>query len=129
MQCLIWQHCSPIAYRKHAAKVSARMALLHQSAHRLCQLLQSQALRAGALHVSQRPFSAEPAPSQSDDSLTVTVNPFKGHRLEPPSRDVQTSKQELLDMFEVSLLNRSSACITRIARKSCPQTRQLHIIT
>lgn len=76
------------------------MALLHQSAHRLCHLLQSQALRAGSLHVSQRPFSAEPAPSQSDDSLTVTVNPFKGHRLEPPSRDVQTSKQELLGMFE-----------------------------
>ena len=96
------------------------MALLHQSAHRLCHLLQSQALRAGSLHVSQRPFSAEPAPSQSDDSLTVTVNPFKGHRLEPPSRDVQTSKQELLDMFEVSLLTRIQHATP--LRMACAQT-------
>lgn len=78
------------------------MALLSRGRQRLAQLTCAQACRHGSrsLQLSQRSFSAEPAPSESDDSITVTVNPFKGHRLDPPSRDVQTNKKELLDMFE-----------------------------
>lgn len=75
------------------------MALLRGGRQKVCQLFESHITRHSS--VSHRCFSAEPAPKESDDSITVTVNPFKGHRLEPPSRDVQTNKKELLDMFEV----------------------------
>ncbi len=74
---------------------------------KVCQLLKSHVTRQSS--IGQRCFSAEPAPKESDDdSITVTVNPFKGHRLEPPSRDVQTNKKELLDMFEVCM---DTSCI------------------
>jgi hypothetical protein len=77
------------------------MALLRGSRQKVCQLFKSHVTRQSS--VSQRCFSAETAPKESDDSITVKVNPFKGHRLEPPSRDVQTNKKELLDMFEVCM--------------------------
>lgn len=81
------------------------MALLASGRRRLCHLFHSHAVQPGVLQLSQRSFSAEPAPSESDDDVTITVNPFKGHKLEPPSRDVQTNKKELLDMFEVYMLD------------------------
>ena len=84
------------------------MGLLASGRHTLCRLLHSRVVQPGVLQIGQRTFSAEPAPSESDDSITVTVNPFKGHRLAPPSRDVQTNKKELLDMFEVYMLNPTS---------------------
>ncbi len=77
------------------------MSLLRGGRQKVCQLFKSHVTRQSS--VGQRCFSAEPAPKESDDSITVTVNPFKGHRLEPPSRDVQTNKKELLDMFEVCM--------------------------
>ena len=79
------------------------MALLAGGKQRLCRLLQHQAVRQSSTKLGQRSFSAEPAPSESDENVTITVNPFKGHKLDPPSRDVQTSKKELLDMFEVHM--------------------------
>ena len=77
------------------------MTWLHARNGGLSQLLRLSRLRQPAVQVGQRAFSAEPAPAQQDENITVTVNPFKGHRLDPPSRDVQTNKQELLEMFEV----------------------------
>ena len=79
----------------------------------LLQLLRLSGLRQPAVQIGQRAFSAEPAPAQQDENITVTVNPFKGHKLDPPSRDVQTNKQELLDMFEVRAVDaclRSAGC-------------------
>ena len=76
------------------------MALIVGGLRGISRLL-PQAVQPSVVQLGQRSFSAEPAPSESDDSITVTVNPYKGHRLEPPSRDVQTNKKELLDMFEV----------------------------
>ena len=85
------------------------MALLASGRQRLRRVLlnHSHAVQPGVLHTSQRSFSAEPAPSESDDNVTIKVNPFKGHKLDPPSRDVQTNKKELLDMFEVYMLDRT----------------------
>lgn len=79
------------------------MALLHATRHGLSQLVRLSAIRQSIPLTGTGPrwFSAEPAPVEAQDSITVTVNPFKGHRLNPPNRDVQTNKQELLDMFEV----------------------------
>lgn len=79
------------------------MALLASGRRGLGRLL-PQAVQPSVLQLGQRSLSAEPAPSESDDSITVTVNPYKGHRLEPPGRDVQTNKKELLDMFEVCIV-------------------------
>ena len=79
------------------------MALIVNRLRGISRLL-PQAVQPSVVQLGQRSFSAEPAPSESDDSITVTVNPYKGHRLEPPSRDVQTNKKELLDMFEVYIL-------------------------
>lgn len=81
------------------------MALLASGRQRLCRLVHSHVVQPGVLQISQRSFSAEPAPAESGDNVTITVNPFKGHKLDPPSRDVQTNKKELLDMFEVCMLD------------------------
>ena len=81
------------------------MALLASGRQILGRLLHSHATQPGVLQICQRSFSAKPAPSESDDNVTITVNPFKGHKLDPPSRDVQTNKKELLDMFEVYMLD------------------------
>lgn len=81
------------------------MALLASGRHKLCRLLHSPIVRPGLLHNGQRSFSADPAPSESNDNVTIRINPFKGHKLEPPSRDVETNKEELLDMFEVYMLS------------------------
>lgn len=77
------------------------MALLRQGRQRL------RLLSRGTVQFGQRCFSAEPAPADSNDNITVKVNPFKGHRIEPPSQDVQTNKKELLEMFEVCTLHAS----------------------
>lgn len=50
---------------------------------------------------SKRLFSAIAEPVENDESVTVTVNPYKLHRLEEgPSTEVETSKSELLGMFK-----------------------------
>ena len=77
------------------------MALLHARRAGVSQLLKLSVLRQPGVQLCHRTFSAEPAPVEENDSITVTVNPFKGHKLDPPSQDVQTNKQELLNMFEV----------------------------
>lgn len=81
------------------------MALLASGRQKLCRLLHSHIVPPGLLHNGQRSFSADPAPSESHDNVTIRINPFKGHKLDPPSRDVETNKEELLDMFEVYMLN------------------------
>ncbi|KAK9903407.1 hypothetical protein WJX75_004838 [Coccomyxa subellipsoidea] len=46
-------------------------------------------------------FSAIPEAVENDETVTVTVNPYKLHRLEEgPSTEVETSKSELLGMFK-----------------------------
>ena len=93
-----------------------KFALVNGGRRSLHQLLRSQVSLQSSVLSGQRRFSAEPAPAESEDSVTVTVNPFKGHRLEPPSRDVQTSKKELLEMFEVTLhLPLHALCSVRCA--------------
>lgn len=50
---------------------------------------------------SIRSFSAIPEAVENDETVTVTVNPYKLHRLEEgPSTEVETSKSELLGMFK-----------------------------
>ena len=61
--------------------------------------------RLRALPVQLRGFAAEPAQSSEPESgqqeITVTVNAFKGHRLdELPSTEVKTSKAELMGFFK-----------------------------
>ena len=92
-------------FRSASGAYSGRSDMLASGRRRLCHLFHSRVIQPSVLQLSQRSFSAEPAPSESDDDVTITVNPFKGHKLEPPSRDVQTNKKELLDMFEVYMLD------------------------
>lgn len=50
---------------------------------------------------SIRSISAIPEAVENDETVTVTVNPYKLHRLEEgPSTEVETSKSELLGMFK-----------------------------
>ena len=68
------------------------MALLLGGARRLAAC--------GARVRCMRPFSAQPEPEQaSGDEVTVKVNDYKVHRLEPPTTEVTTSKGELLEFF------------------------------
>jgi hypothetical protein len=59
-----------------------------------------------------RSFSAAPQAAEEDDDhrITVTVNPYKLHRLdEGPGREVETSKKELMDMFRTMYTMRRQA--------------------
>ncbi|KAK9825166.1 hypothetical protein WJX81_000917 [Elliptochloris bilobata] len=48
-----------------------------------------------------RPFSAQPEPEQAPgDEVTVKVNDYKAHNLEPPGTEVATSKAELHAFFK-----------------------------
>lgn len=58
-----------------------------------------------AISASWRGFAAEPAPEEST-SITLEVNPFKGHKVEPPSNQVETNKDELFDMYRTMFLMR-----------------------
>lgn len=46
---------------------------------------------------------ATPASPQMDEGkrVTVDVHPFKGHRVEPPPTQVETSREELMGMFRL----------------------------
>ena len=48
-----------------------------------------------------RPFSAQPEPEPpASEEVTVKVNDYKAHHLDPPSTEVTTSKAELMDFFK-----------------------------
>lgn len=70
------------------------MALLLSNARRLASC--------GAhMRVLAQPFSAQPEPEQpASEEITVKVNDYKAHHLDPPSTEVTTSKAELMDFFK-----------------------------
>ena len=74
--------------------LAQRLLALRTSRHR-CQGL--------AQLVPVQGFAADASQKSLDEDFTVTVNPFKGHRLEPPGREVKTSGKELMEMFKVCL--------------------------
>jgi len=68
------------------------MALLLGGARRLAAC--------GARARWARPFAAQPEPEQaSGDEITVKVNDYKAHKLDPPGTEVTTSKGELIEFF------------------------------
>ena len=70
------------------------MALLLGSARRL-------ASRGIPVRGLARPFSAQPQPEPpASEEVTVKVNDYKPHHLDPPSTEVTTSKAELMDFFK-----------------------------
>ncbi|GAQ91561.1 Pyruvate dehydrogenase E1, alpha subunit [Klebsormidium nitens] len=72
------------------------MALRLVSA-RMGPFLRQRTLAAAAALAQQRGFAAA---ASDDEKLTVTVPvPFKTHKIDPPSQEVETSKAELLGFF------------------------------
>lgn len=67
----------------------------------LLKRLPSQLSAAVRYSESYRCFSALPEAVDNDETVTITVNPYKLHRLEEgPTTEVQTSKSEPLGIFK-----------------------------
>ena len=81
-----------------------------------------------------RPFSAQPEPEPpASEEVTVKVNDYKAHHLDPPSTEVTTSKAELMDFFKTMYRMRRhaqpcsrkcfpyelSGCLTRDRKRAC----------
>lgn len=45
---------------------------------------------------------------ETNKIMSVEVHPFKAHRIEPPSTQVETSRDELLEMFKLMNIMRRS---------------------
>ena len=71
----------------------------------VCQLSRLAASLRPTICLSTRGFAAEPAQDESE-TITLEVNPFKGHKVKPPSNIVETNKDELFDMYKTMFLMR-----------------------
>lgn len=70
-----------------------------------CQLSRLAGSFRPAIYLSSRGFAAEPAQEESEN-ITLEVNPFKGHKVEPPGNVVETNKDELFEMYKTMFLMR-----------------------
>ena len=69
------------------------MALLLRNARRF-------AGRSAPVRALAQPFSAQPELEQpASEEVTVKINDYKAHLLDPPPTEVTTSKGELMDFF------------------------------
>eukprot|EP00884_Botryococcus_braunii_P012355 jgi/Botrbrau1/2111/Bobra.0093s0018.1 len=61
--------------------------------------------------------TATSPPSEPNRHVQIDVHPFKAHRLEPPSTRVETSRDELLDMFKLMNIMRRSEITADLSYK------------
>ena len=100
-KCIVCVHCDLRGLQAlPSIMLAQRLLALRTSRHR-CQGL--------AQLVPVQGFAADASQKSLDEDFTVTVNPFKGHRLEPPGREVKTSGKELMEMFKVCLTEHCQA--------------------